>query len=588
MPFILFVFALFLLGLLALRVLRLIKTSPLGADEPVRFPPLLGWSLALAVVALNVFAYDAEFGIGYGLFGFCVFLAIVLLFPSERRGKEIWFLTITGMVACVLFGFRANEFVQIVNVVTAAACAATLLFLRSIGEIRWHGVWLLKMQVGFLVRAVHRLFSLGTMLRPAKTSHGAKMLQTLKIAGITLIVLLFFSWILSAADPVFDQLVREVRQQALGRMALSALLLAGLLLFATVRVPTKWQEKVPQLTMVSFWDVCVPAVSLALLFGVFLSVQARYLFGTHAGFFTLDITYAEYVRRGFLELLVASFAGSVLTYAVILKQRTLTDSGRVRALGWVNGVLLVELLLLLASAAKRDWMYIEMYGLTRVRIIGAIFLLWLLTMIMLLFALNALRTMTERTLLGGAAIASAFVVLLLNAINIDVMIALAQPPRDMRPDIVTISRLSPDAVEGWEAAIAEADARYEALRTKTEFSEEEKTLLADAKITVAQLEGKLMRLLEDRSWQEWTASRAHAVAVLDDKIGFDPLDRAQCVRRGIRDLQLATHTDLYEQETRRTIDEEAAFLFDQPFVWPETMEDITTSGSGMMVPGSCG
>ncbi len=41
-------------------------------------------------------------------------------------------------------------------------------------------------------------------------------------------------------------------------------------------------------------------------------------------------------------------------------------------LRWVSGLLLVELLLLLASAATRDLLYVESYGITRVRVSPAV------------------------------------------------------------------------------------------------------------------------------------------------------------------------------------------------------------------------
>lgn len=575
LPFLIVLFFGFL-GLLALQVLvRFLKQSALGIDEPVQLPAMTVWSMALAAVALNLFAYDTGFGIGYGLFGMCAFLAIVLLFPPAQRGWEVWFLTVVGMTACVFFGWRANEFVQIVNAVTAIACAGALLMLRGIGTVRWSGLWLIKMKVGFVARLFHRFSTLGAIGRSAPSAHGRTALHVLKTIGITLIVLLFFSWLLSLADPVFDALVRDVREQALGRTILSGLLLVALLFLISINVPKKWQEKVPQLTRVSVWEVGVPALSVVLLFGLFLMVQARYLFGSHVDFHALDITYADYVRRGFVELLVASFFGSLLSYVIILKQHALTKAAHIVSLRWMNGVLLVELVLLLLSAAKRDWMYIDMYGLTRVRIIGALFLFWILAIIVLMLVLTMMHRMTERTLIGGTAIASALVVLLLNAVNIDRMVAMQTPPRGERPDIVYSSRLSMDAADGWQIILAEAGARYAALRTQTEFSDQEKILLADAKIALSQLENIILRVDVIRPWQEWNGSRVHAKGVLERAFTDRSLDQVQCVLRGIRTLQRITKTDLIVQESDRLFGNEAPFLFEDFAYQPESLSDIS-------------
>jgi hypothetical protein len=441
----------------------------------------------------------------------------------------------------------------------------------------------MKMKAGFLARFLYRPLSFG-FLR-SHTAKGGMLVTTLKTIGITLAVLMFFSWILSSADPVFNNLIQVVRDQAVGRALFSAVLIGVFLLFLTITVPGKWQEKVPQMKAFTFIEMFVPALCLALLFGLFLGVQAKYLFASHAEFQALNMTYADYVRKGFIELLIASFAGSVISYALILKQHALEDIGKKLKLKWVNGVLLVELQLLLASAAKRDWMYVETYGLTRVRLIGGVFLLWLLGIILLIIALNYLRRMNERRLLSGTAILSALVVLLLNAVNIDGIIALSKPPRGERPDVTYMSRLSSDAVEGWLSALAESSSRYHILRTKTEFSEQEKVQLADAKVAMVFLENRFTQIAEPRPWQEWNWSRAHAIRRIEHAGYSSPLNLTRCLRSGIEDLQVFTGTDLYEQENRKIHDEHSPFMPSDDIYWPGTLEGIARTGTSS--PRSC-
>ena len=42
--------------------------------------------------------------------------------------------------------------VQVVNVATALICVGTLVLLRGLGKVQWHGLWFLKMKAGFLAR----------------------------------------------------------------------------------------------------------------------------------------------------------------------------------------------------------------------------------------------------------------------------------------------------------------------------------------------------------------------------------------------------------------------------------------------------
>lgn len=554
-----------------------IQKSVVGFTEPVSIPAQMGWSVLIAVVGLNIFAYEVGFGIGYGVLGICLIIAILFAFPRSKWSTEMWFLAIVGGAACVLFGFRANEFVQIINVVTAVFCMGGLILLRSVETVRWHGLWFLKMKVGFLARFLQHPFSLSAKIRSPKTSQNSLLLTVLKTTGITLVVLFFFSWILSSADPVFDRMISTVFDQAVGRVFLSALLIIVLFAFLTITVPRSWQEQVPQLKVLSFLETFVPAVSLALLFGFFLGVQVKYLFGSHADFETLGMTYADYVRRGFIELLVASFVGSIFSYILILKQHALHDAGSILKLKWVNGVLLIELLCLLASAAKRDWMYLDTYGLTRVRLIGALFLVWLLLVILLILGLNTLRTMTERKLLTGAAVASVLVFLTINAVNIDQEIALSTPPRNARPDIVYISRLSSDAVEGWLMVITEASMRYATLRTQTTFTDPEKIQLADAKVALQLVAEQISALEEPRSWQEWNASRASALKRLHEFPGST--DLIDCVSRGIRILQVRTKTDLYDQESHQVFEYNSPLIFRTNSYTPEPLDMIQPATS---------
>ncbi len=576
--FVLIVAALILLvGLLiASTILRKIDLFKMP-QEPMRIPAYLGWTLLLTAIAFNALVYDVGFGIGYGLFGVALILGILLTFPKSQRGVLVWFLGVTGIIACLLFGGRANAFVQVVNVATALICVGTLVLLRGLGKVQWHGLWFLKMKAGFLARFLHHPLSLGS-LKSKEATKGNMIVSVIKTVVITLVVLIFFASLLSSADPVFDNLIAEVREQMLGRGFFTALIALVLFALLTVSVPGKWQEQVPKLKILGFMEMFVPALSLALLFGLFLFVQARYLFGSHADFQALDITYADYVRKGFLELLVASFVGSILCYALILKQHALSEARKVLQLKLVNGVLVIELVLLLASAAKRDWMYVEMYGLTRVRLIGALFLLWLFAVILLIFFLNTLKSMKERGLLGGIAISSAVVVLLLNALNIDLMIALSRPPRGERPDVVYMSRLSTDAVDGWLAALAESSMRYRDLNTKTTFTDAEKRQLADAKIAMTILTQQLDDLDKDRKWQEWNASLMYARQRIRDGGYRNPQAMAECIVDGIRSLQLRTQTELVPEENHRMTDYHSPFMFDNYRYWTEDLENIRGEG----------
>src|SRR5690606_14477966 len=98
---------------------------------------------------------------------------------------------------------------------------------------------------------------------------------------------------------------------------------------------------------------------------------------------------SQYVRKGFIELLTATFFGGLLSYVIALMSHQEEKKEKSWQLQGLNTVLIVELGFLLGSAWKRNAMYMDVYGLTRVRLIGELFLLWLagFLALLLLFSL---------------------------------------------------------------------------------------------------------------------------------------------------------------------------------------------------------
>ena len=59
--------------------------------------------------------------------------------------------------------------------------------------------------------------------------------------------------------------------------------------------------------------------SLDLLFALFVAVQIRYLFGGDAGLRLTGLSYAEYARRGFFELVWVTALGSAAVLAALVQ-----------------------------------------------------------------------------------------------------------------------------------------------------------------------------------------------------------------------------------------------------------------------------
>ncbi len=192
------------------------------------------------------------------------------------------------------------------------------------------------------------------------------------------------------------------------------------------------------------WITCV--VVLDGLFLLFVLVQLTVLFGGHARVLeTTGLTYAEYARRGFFQLLLVAF----LTLGVIAAVVNLGTSTR-RSRFWMKvllGILCVLTLVVLASALKRMNLYQEAFGFTRLRLLVDTTILWLGGVFVSLVVAGSLwkAAWMPRIALGLACLS----LVTLNVLNADAFIArrnIARLAETGRLDVAYLSDLSIDAV----------------------------------------------------------------------------------------------------------------------------------------------
>ena len=131
----------------------------------------------------------------------------------------------------------------------------------------------------------------------------------------------------------------------------------------------------------------VPVGTLVLLFGAFVGVGAAASFGgdTYVQR-TAGLTYAEYARQGFWQLLAVTVL-TLLVLAIaarVARRETATDRLWIRVL---LGLLALLTLVIVASALNRMWLYEQTYGYTVLRLLVSICEGWLgLVFVMVLVA----------------------------------------------------------------------------------------------------------------------------------------------------------------------------------------------------------
>ena len=136
------------------------------------------------------------------------------------------------------------------------------------------------------------------------------------------------------------------------------------------------------------WSISLGLLNL--LFGAFVAVQLTVLFGGQRHVLdTVGLTYAQYARQGFFQLV----AVALLTFAVVgagARMARVETRGHNILLRVLLGTLCLLTLVVLASALRRLSLYEEMYGLTRLRISVHAAILWfgaLFTMVLVALVL---------------------------------------------------------------------------------------------------------------------------------------------------------------------------------------------------------
>jgi hypothetical protein len=171
----------------------------------------------------------------------------------------------------------------------------------------------------------------------------------------------------------------------------------------------------------SITEVAIALGSLNVLFGVFVGIQFSYLFGGRSHVMvTQNLSFAEYARSGFFELVTV--AGLVLPLVLFLHWLLHRESTRdEKIFRCLCGILLTMVFVIIASALERMRLYVDMYGLTHLRLYTTGFMIWL--GLSLAWLLGTVLRGKEHRFAFGSALAGFGVIFGLNAINPDALIA---------------------------------------------------------------------------------------------------------------------------------------------------------------------
>ncbi len=305
--------------------------------------------------------------------------------------------------------------------------------------------------------------------KPSKITQKQK--QTINGVLITLPLLVIFTALFASADAVFGDAVQSIADTFAIDISINGKLLAQIIfggvlfLFAAsifskifLHTPTDEGEKGSEASSKIDRSVELKIVlgSLNALFLVFIAIQAVYLFGGADNVISGDLTYAEYGRRGFFELLAVASIVFILAYNI--------QSYLLRAANKLPQMMLYALIaqvgIVMISAVRRLSLYEDVFGFTELRFYSHSFIFFLVVTFGLL-VYNLWSRQPQSTLLSRLAMATVLYIVTLNIINPDVFIARQNLERyretgKLDTDYLVYD-LSQDAIDVKLQAIKESD-----------------------------------------------------------------------------------------------------------------------------------
>jgi hypothetical protein len=434
----------------------------MNAHPRVRGNALVG-AAGMGVLGDVLMRGSGEPGLNIALWSGAGVVAVVLL--TWRRGwpasRESLALLVMAQLFISMFAWRDAEALRALNLFAAAGAG----FLAA-GEAG--AAWIRRAGAGDYMKAsALTVLSIASGPILLATGPGAPALQptharvawrtgwaTVRGAALAVPPLLVFGGLLASADPVFARVVTETLRLDMDVIGphmimfgfftwISAGYFYGFLLrtpMESVRIPVR-QPRIGVL------DASVALGLVNALFLTFVIVQLRYLFGgADLVEVTPGLSYAEYARRGFFEMVVV--AALVVPLLLLADWGVHRETPRDERVFRLSAVVTVALLFaIMLSALHRMRLYQQAYGLTELRLYTTVFMTWV-AVVLAWLVFTVLRGRRQHFAFGALVTAFAAVISL-NVMNPHALIVRVNAERASAGfgyDATYPAQLSADAV----------------------------------------------------------------------------------------------------------------------------------------------
>lgn len=422
--------------------------APLVEQVPRRTQTRIVASAGLAGVVAQVLVVGQSIGINLILWVALVLTAAWLLRrPTTGPDRLDLWLPVAALAFAAFPALRSDG--TLIPFDTLAAGALTLASVVAFGGVyltrrSWAGLtrvgaiamWLAATGAYRLGEGVAPIWD---TIRPARDSASARIVVGLLLA---LPLLVLFLLLFAAADAVFGAYLRSAigTQVAWDDLVLRAVVAvaAGWLVGGTVVAAWMSRGAAPavedgatdsRFRRLGTIEAVVVLLILDAVFSLFVVLQAAYLFGGLDTIAVSGMTYSEYARRGFFELVVVAMLSGAVVLALdaIVVERSRAFRLAAAGLAALTGVVLL-------SAIVRLGLYQQAYGWTELRFFTLAGISWLAVGVVATVAgvLFERAARVPRVMVGAGLV----IALVVNAIGPQAFVASQNLARAMNPSLV--------------------------------------------------------------------------------------------------------------------------------------------------------
>ncbi|RKE21518.1 DUF4153 domain-containing protein [Streptomyces sp. TLI_171] len=425
--------------------LRLSKARP---AEPARLR-VVGAALGTGLV--GAIALGDGFGVNLLLCALVAAVGAALTAFGTGRTVKPWHtaFAVASLLLCLVPAVSGSGLAVFLALTVAVGVASLALH----GGTRWPGVALGS--IGLLAHLLPGLVWGIAALKDRRFPARNRVAPVAKAVLVSLVLLIVFGALFSGADStvadLLESLVPSVDGGEIPFRAVLFFVSAVVALGAahTAAAPRRWDRvNTPVGKERGRLEWAMPLVVLNLLFGTFVVVQLVVLVGGYSSIMSrTGMTPAAYARQGFWQLLWIA----VLTLAVVALAKywaPRSNEGDRRMVKILLGLLCTLTLVVVGTALVRMSLYMDAFGLTRLRVNVAAVEIWLgLVFLMVLFGsvLSTRRWLPRAVVLSAAAAVAVF-----GLLRTDGLIAQQNIDRELssgtRLDVGYLRTLSVDAV----------------------------------------------------------------------------------------------------------------------------------------------